>query len=69
MAKSRKEGGAARNAEAERSRAIAPEAFAPPGWAESRRAAFLLLAAYLLLATLPLLIALALKTRTGDPFL
>ncbi len=58
-----------RSADSERSRATAPEAFAPPGWAASRRFARALLAAYLLLATLPLLTALALRTRTSDPLL
>lgn len=69
MVKSLKAGVAARNVGPERSRATAPEAIAPSGWPESRRAALPLLAAYLLLATLPLLIALAFWTRAGDPLL
>ena len=69
MAKNVKEGWAARSADSERSRATIPGAFVPPGWAASRCFARALLAAYLLLATLPLLTALALRTRTSDPLL
>lgn len=59
--------GGARNGEPEPSRTTTPEAFARPGWAESRYAALPLFVAYLLLATLPLFTALALRTRTSDP--
>jgi predicted ferric reductase len=59
---------APRNAGPGRNRATAPEAIAPSGRSESRRAAAVpLLAAYLLLATLPLLIALTFRTRADDP--
>jgi hypothetical protein len=69
MVESLDEGVAPRNAGPGRNRATVPEAIAPSGWSESRRAAAAvpLLAAYLLLATLPLLIALSFRTRADDP--